>query len=252
MSLVVNTYRDITEGYFKRLQVKAAAAPFQGSLLGCDANGYVRPLVAGDPFRGVAEEQLESIIAGNVPTTDGGNTVQARVGRFKMVMTLAGVTLANVFKRSQVYATDDTTVSLNPSAGTGTLIGVVDGIAPGTNQVIIECNTAERLQAAPMTGGIFLGADGAVTLTTFHLDKLIVIPNTAARTYTLPPAADCAGRFLSFLKSTAAAFAITLAGNAAENINGANTNATALPATQYKATTLYCDGTQWFIVSNGI
>lgn len=252
MALSANTYRDLTEGYMKKLQVKAAAAPFQGSLLGCDVNGFVRPLVSGDAFRGVAMEQLENTIAGSVPTTDGGNLVMARVGRFKMVITLASITLADVFARKSVFATDDNTFTVNPSAGTSTLIGTVDGIAAGTNQVVVECVTQERLQAADSTAGIFNLGDVNVTLTPYHLDKRLLCANTAARTVTLPPAASCAGRFASFLKTTAAAFAVTLAGNAAENINGANTNVTALSATQFKATTLYCDGTQWFIVANGI
>jgi hypothetical protein len=74
--------------------------------------------------------------------------------------------------------------------------------------------------------------------------------NTAARTITLPPAADCKGIWFCFIKNSADAEIITLDGNGSETIDG-NATITTMDA-DYDTITILCDGTEWFIVAQKI
>ena len=75
---------------------------------------------------------------------------------------------------------------------------------------------------------------------------VILVANTGTMTITLPPAAVSRGVNYKFIKTTAAASAITLDGNASETINGATTSA--LMNAQWEATEIVCDGSAWYIV----
>ena len=92
-------------------------------------------------------------------------------------------------------------------------------------------------------------ADSAITLSKFDLGKTVRQSPTAARTITLPPVAQTSpGDRIAFFKANAAANQITIAGNAAKQINGSNTS-TALATSQYAKLTIESDGAAWFIVA---
>jgi hypothetical protein len=73
---------------------------------------------------------------------------------------------------------------------------------------------------------------------------IIYIANSAAMTMNLPPAASCAGIWYRFIKTTAAAFAMTIDPFGAELVNGAATLASV--ATQHAQMAVYCNGTSWY------
>lgn len=114
---------------------------------------------------------------------------------------------------------------------------------------------ADLTQAWTHTG--LLVADGgfegkftatAVSYTALTTDVLIGVTDTAAaRTITLYAAAGNVGKILVIKDQSglAATNNITIDGNAAENIDGTATKAI---NTNYGSMTLYCDGSNWFIV----
>lgn len=74
---------------------------------------------------------------------------------------------------------------------------------------------------------------------------VIFLNNSDTFTVTLPPAAVSNGVWFTFVKTSAAASAVTLDGNASETINGSTTYASI--DAQYDAATIVCNGTAWFI-----
>ena len=77
---------------------------------------------------------------------------------------------------------------------------------------------------------------------------IIFVGNTGTMTVTLPPAATSAGVEYKFVKTSAAASAITVDGNASETINGSTTHATM--DAQYDTITIVCNGTAWYITES--
>lgn len=247
--LSLNTDRRVSLGLGIRrnLPLLASQVPFQGSFLGYDVTtGFVRTLTAGQPFAGIA---LHQVLSRDAPTANGGApNVEAITGQFTFVAVISGITQADITARRRVYASNDNDLSLTAAAGSTYVGRVVDkftqvgGVANG---VVIQAETADMQSLDMGLAGFELLADTAATLTTAQLGKTLLMPNTAARTLTLPAAASCTGRTFTVLKTTAAAFAVTLQGNAAENVNGANTYATA--TAQYSQAEIISDGTQWYV-----
>ena len=90
----------------------------------------------------------------------------------------------------------------------------------------------------------------STTTTPFTLDSthhtLLVDATAGAKTVNLPAASGCTRRRYTVKKTDSSANAVTLDGNASETIDGAATYAL---ATQYKAVTVQCDGTNWHVVA---
>lgn len=230
-----------TGGTFRRLPSEIGANPFAGSLLSYAVDGFVRELVAGEPFAGIARNAIETADAA---TADGARYIEAVAGEFTITATLSGVGQDDAAHGREVYASDDGTLTFTPSGNTriGRVIGV-DG-----TKAIIRCTT-ERAVAPASNGNRTLPATGAVTLTTADLGRVLLLPSTGAQTITLPASADCAGRMITFKKTTADAVAATLT-PASGTIDGAATNA-AIDAAQ-DTLTIYCDGTNWHIIARQI
>lgn len=74
--------------------------------------------------------------------------------------------------------------------------------------------------------------------------------NGGAFTITLPAVATATGKIYTFIRTGAGVNALTIDGNAAETIDGAATNATM--DAQYDSLTIWCDGTEWFIIARKI
>lgn len=228
----------VTGGTLRRLPAEINANPYSGSLLSYETDGYAHELVAGEPFAGICRL---SIATADVATADGSRQVEAIGGVFVISATIAGVAQDDAVLRRKVYASDDGTLTF--TAKENTFIGEVIGL-DGSKAVIL-CRTADAQPSGMANSGVITLADAAATLTADHLDKLLLITPTTGRTLTLPPAADCAGRFLTL--KVLAAFAVTLDGNASEQIDGATTFA-ACDAAQ-DTVTIVCDGAAWHIVA---
>jgi hypothetical protein len=249
MALSLNTDRRIQGGQVKLLRSATSAVPYEGSLLSINSSGYVHPLAAGEPFVGVCEKQ---IISRDQATANGGVPITARTGRFTMIGIISGVTIAMTQGRPRVYASDDGTLTLSELGNTyiGRIIDLFQdfGDAPTTNAVVILAETFDVVDYDMFGGmGSQTLSDAAATLTVAQLDMLLEMPNTVARTLTLPAAANCAGRCFWIKKTTSAASAVTLQGNASENIDGANTYATS--TSQWASVIIRSDGTQWLIMA---
>jgi len=230
----------ISGGILTPMPLEASANPYQGSLLSRAADGYVHELVAGEPFVGVARRTIPSADAA---AADGGNVVEAVSGIMYAEVPLTSVAIDDAAHCRKVYATDDATFAFSGS----TLVGVVVGVAASNRaKVILVTADMQHLLGGPISGVKTLEATGAQTLTTADLGKLILCPNTAAYTVTLPGAADSAGRMLQFKKTTSDAVTVTLDGAGAETIDGATTS-TVLDG-QYDTITIVSDGTSWHIV----
>lgn len=248
-ALTVNTDRRVENGVTRFGPLIASEVAFQGSILGLDATtGFVKRMAPGLLFFGIAEKGL---LAKDASAVNGGYQIQARTGIFTFVAVIAGVTQADVLANRRVYATTDNDLTLTAEAGNtcvGQLVDMYNQFGGITNGVVIQAKTLHNVSTDTVAGlGSAVLADAGATLTTQQLDLFLYIPNTAARTLILPPVASCTGRTFNIVKTTAAAFAFTLQGNAAENINGANTYVSA--TAQYSVASIRSDGTQWLVVS---
>lgn len=86
------------------------------------------------------------------------------------------------------------------------------------------------------------------TLATSDLDSTIFADTQAgAFTVTLPAAASCKGRRLTFVRTGSGTNALTIDGNASENVDGSATHAACDAARD--TVTIECDGSNWFIVA---
>jgi len=103
-----------TPGYDDK-PVKASTKIYKGAAVGDDGSGYMRGLVAGDPFRGFADAQADnsSGAAGDI------NVHLITKGLAKL--TISGVVITDVGKK--VYASADGTFTL--TQGSNTEIGYV-------------------------------------------------------------------------------------------------------------------------------
>lgn len=88
---------------------------YEGAAAGDNGSGYVRPLVAGDPFRGFADQKAD-----NTNGSAGDKTVRLRQKGF-IQLAISGLAITDVGKA--VYASDDDTFTL--TQGSNTLIGYV-------------------------------------------------------------------------------------------------------------------------------
>lgn len=226
-----------TGGQYRRLPSEVSANPFGGSLLSYAVDGYVRELVSGEPFAGIARTAIETADAA---TADGSRYIDAVCGTFVITATLSGVAQDDAAHGRDVYATDDATLTFTP---TGTKIGRVIGLDGA--KAIILCNTEPAVGTAA-NGVRSLAATGNVTLTTADLGRVILLPSTGAQAITLPASADSGGKTITFKKTTADAVAATLT-PASGTIDGAANNAVIDAAND--TLTIYCDGTNWHIIA---
>lgn len=249
-ALTADANRALTGGEADAVtRLQASENPFAGSALCLAADGFSEPIDAtslGQPFAGFAERR---VLAADHPSTpaDGDIKLPTRRGLFFARLTISGVAQDDVAHGRPVYAADDNAFSFDPS---GTLIGVVwemDG-----TEAIVLCATHGHQGALGLRvkGVKTMAATGNQALTTGDLGKLILVPNTAALSITLPAAADCTGRGFVFKKTSADAEIVTLDGNGSETIDGATTS-TVIDAAQ-DMLEIVSDGTGWHIIAHKI
>lgn len=127
MALSSNQYREFEGGMYNELPVKGSTTVYEGSACGDDGSGYARPLSAGDPFRGFAQDKVD-----NSAGSDGDKRVRLRrEGVVKL--DVANVTGVNDVGK-QVYASDDDTFTL--TAGSNTPMGRIVRHISGTTCMV--------------------------------------------------------------------------------------------------------------------
>lgn len=216
---------------------------FKGALVGRNrATGFARGLVAGDEFLGVAYRQADNTVAGH---TAGGIEVRLHQS-IDLVHALTGVAQADVGK--DVYASADDALTLTPAGNSR--VGRVVAVE-SANVARVRCEPIFALDGVLDNLPIVVLPDADATLTLNHVNRVLLIGNTAGRTLTLPAAASVrAGGWLRVVKTTAATAAVTLDGNGAETIDGAATLATI--DAQYDVAHLVCTGSEWIVLSRDI
>lgn len=216
---------------------------YKGALVGRNrTTGFARPLIAGDEFLGVSYKQADNTIPGH---TAGGISVRLHQ-MIDIVHTLSGVANADIGK--DVYASDDGTLTFTPT--NNSRIGRVVA-ADATNTARVRCMPLSALDGVLDNAPVVSLSDSTQTLTLDHMNRVLLMGNSAARTLTLPAAATCrAGCWFRVVKTSAAAFAITVDPNGVETIDGASTLAT-LDA-QYDCVHVICTGSEWIVLNRDI
>lgn len=216
---------------------------FKGALVGRNrSTGFARPLVAGDEFLGIAYQQADNTGAGHA-----AGAIRVRLHQnVDVVHALTGVVTGDIGR--DVYASDDGTLTLAPTGNSR--VGRV---------VAVEAANLARVRCQPVAGAagvagnwpVVVLPDANMTLSLDHMNRVLLIGNSAARTPTLPPVATVrAGGGFRIVKTSAAAFAVTLDANGAETIDG-NATYAAIDA-KYDTALLMCTGTEWIIVSRDV
>jgi hypothetical protein len=151
------------------------------------------------------------------------------------------------------------------------IYGTVDAVLKFLREHLLEGDVTPSATNSKSIGTALLQlknmyVDGIAFIDAFNCDNVItksgaytakttdhiILANTSggAVTITLPAVADAAGLILIFIRTGAGANALTIDGDGAETINGAANNADM--DAQYDMLTLYCDGTEWFIIGRYI
>lgn len=216
---------------------------YPNEMIGLDSSGNATKFddTASLMFAGLVADSVRI----EVFTGDSAGTRKVKVTRPKYLqMLIASAAATDVGKL--VYARFSNEVQF--ASGTyGNLVGRVVKRLSATAVLIEPTPFGRVLPGAQRT----LAATGAQSITRYDLNKTIFIPNTAAFTITLPAVAGTqAGDFLTFVKTTADAFAATLDGDGSETIDGAATLATI--DAQYDTATLVSTGSAWIVVSRDI
>jgi hypothetical protein len=175
-TLAKNEMRTVEVGTQNELPVIAADIIYQGAAVGDNASGYMRPLVAGDPFRGFA-----LAIADNSDGAAGDIDVTLTTGG-KMELTVVGTSAVTDVDKA-VYATDDNVFTVAP-AGAGSYIGKIVRWVTSTTCIV-------ELDVTVLLGPVITDT---VELTTAQVKALFATPATLV-------AAPGAGKVLDLLSA---------------------------------------------------
>lgn len=149
-TLAADASRDYYQGDIHEEPVIASDIIYEGAAVGGNGSGYARPLVAGDPFLGFADEQADN-------ATGAAGAVNVRVrqrGTIKLPITSAAIT----DKGKDVFASDDNTFTF--TQGTNTRIGHVVGWV-ATGYVLVQF-AATQSTLAELTDSTTGTADGTM------------------------------------------------------------------------------------------
>ena len=127
-TLAADTARKYSLGEIEEYPVIASDIIYEGAVVGENASGYSRPLVAADVFQGFAEAQVD-----NSAGAAGDLNVRVKTrGRVEIAVVGADAVTAN--DRPAVYASDDDTFTL--TATSNSLIGYVSRWISGTTCIV--------------------------------------------------------------------------------------------------------------------
>jgi hypothetical protein len=143
-TLAADKARTFELGDINEFPVIASEIIYEGAVVGDNASGYARPLVAGDHFLGFAERMAENatIVAGSV-------NVRVKA-RGLIMLNISALAITDVGK--DVYASDDDTFTLTKS--TNTRIGYVyRWVSTGYGIIAFESVNGTEAELTDSTGG---------------------------------------------------------------------------------------------------
>lgn len=143
-TLAAAKVRSFENGKINSLPVIAADIIYEGAMVGDNGSGIARPLVAGDPFRGVALRTVD-----NSAGAESAKRVEVDTDCY-VELPITNLAITDVGK--QVFASDDDTFTLTQS--TNTAIGYVHRWV-STGVGIIRCIASQAVitEVAAATGG---------------------------------------------------------------------------------------------------
>lgn len=155
-TLAADAPRTYLMGDFLDFPVIADDIIWGGAAVGDDGNGYARPLVAGDAFRGFADYRAD-----NTNGVAGAINVRTRIkGTIKL--SIAALAITDVGK--DVFASDDATFTL--TQGSNTHIGhVVKWLETGVGLVEFQAASGVSAELTDNTGGAVDGTLAVVGAT---------------------------------------------------------------------------------------
>ena len=127
-TLAADSLRAYQVGDREDYPVIASDIIFQGAAVGENASGYARPLVAADPFLGIAVEKVD-----NSSGSAGDLNVSVRT-RGRVIIDVVGASAITANDRPPVYASDDDTFTLTSTSNSK--IGYVQRWISGTSCVV--------------------------------------------------------------------------------------------------------------------
>lgn len=159
--------REYYQGDFHEFPVVASDIIYQGAAVGDNSSGYARPLVAGDPFRGFAEQKVD-----NASGSAGDKYVRTKT-RGMIRLSIASLAITDVGK--DVYASDDDTFTLTQS--TNTRIGYVHAwVEAGVGIIKFDAANGAEAELTDSTTGT---ADGELADVTATFNQAILNNNFA-------------------------------------------------------------------------
>jgi hypothetical protein len=186
--------------------VAASVRVYEGSMLG-DSAGHVRPLVAGDKFRGHALEERN-----NTSGSAGDYNCQHLTGRYRLEVALAG-TITDVDRA--VYASDDGTLTF--AAPGNSYVGVIKRYVSATT-MLVEFRPGEVDEFGP--NALRETKSDNYTVDAQDSGKIIYV-DTDAKTITLP-AVEAGIQITVVNAGPFGTVAVTISPNAADMIEGAD------------------------------
>lgn len=155
------------EGVFHEFDVIASDIIYGGAAVGDNGSGYARPLQAGDPFRGFAEQKADN-------STGSAGDIAVRTKTHGLIkLPISGLAIDDVGK--DVYASDDDTFTL--TEGSNTRIGHVHAfVETGYGIIAFEANHGVEAELTDSSGGT---ADGTVSAVSGSGDDATINNNFA-------------------------------------------------------------------------
>jgi hypothetical protein len=178
-TLATDKPRDYELGNIEEYPVVAADIIYEGAAVGDNGSGYARPLSAGDPFRGFAEQNAD-----NSGGSAGDVTVRVKK-RGAVVLPISGLAITDVGKA--VYASDDDTFTL--TEGSNSYVGRVGRyIASGSGVVEFDAATPPGVHLTALTdssGGTASDTIAAISSSPTQAEVANAIASLAAKVNSL-------------------------------------------------------------------
>lgn len=141
MAAIENAFYAVTDTTTSAYAALAATTFYAGQFVGRNAsNNMARPLVAGDMFLGLFDEQDQ---------TNGPTRVVRVVKGASVTLPLTTASWADLGK--SVYASDDNTFTF--TSGSNSYIGYVDNVVPGVAIIVKLTQTRSQLTALTAATG---------------------------------------------------------------------------------------------------
>lgn len=133
---------------------------FEGAMVGDNAAGYGRPLVAGDKFQGHSVSKVDNSATGLTGAAGAAGDLDIRLltGRYKLVVALVGL-ITDVGQ--PVYASDDATYTFE--AASNSFVGVISRYVSAT-KMEVEFRVGEYDEFGNNTNREVTSADKALDL----------------------------------------------------------------------------------------